>query len=106
MVEYKTMRVPTPAWEAAKEAKEDGETWGDYLRRCADEPRVEPAEGSVDLDADELVGRLEEAMNEISMANDPGVSVDTNGLLAEIEKAQELAEQARDNTEEIKTELR
>lgn len=43
-VEYKTMRVPAPAWEAAKEAKGENETWGEYLYRCADNPRVEMSE--------------------------------------------------------------
>lgn len=43
-VEYKTMRVPVPAWEAAREAKGENETWGEYLLRCAENPRVEMSE--------------------------------------------------------------
>lgn len=38
MTDYKTMRVPVEAWEAAREAKREGETWGQYLRRCSDHP--------------------------------------------------------------------
>lgn len=44
MTEWKTMRVPKDAWEAANEARGDTETWGEYLRRCADEPRIEMSE--------------------------------------------------------------
>jgi hypothetical protein len=44
MTDWKTMRVPKDAWEVANEAKGDNETWGEYLRRCADEPRVEMSE--------------------------------------------------------------
>lgn len=44
MTEWKTMRVPKDAWEAANEARGDNETWGEYLRRCADEPRIEMSE--------------------------------------------------------------
>ncbi|AFH22490.1 hypothetical protein OSG_eHP27_00190 [environmental Halophage eHP-27] len=36
MTDYKTMRVPEDAWQDAKDAKRDGETWGEYLQRCAD----------------------------------------------------------------------
>lgn len=38
--DYTTMRVPTDAHEAAQEAKNDEkkETWGEYLRRCSDNP--------------------------------------------------------------------
>jgi hypothetical protein len=36
MTDYKTMRVPEDAWQDAKGAKGENETWGEYLRRCAD----------------------------------------------------------------------
>lgn len=37
--EYANMRVPIEAWETAKEAKEEaGETWAEYMLRCADQP--------------------------------------------------------------------
>jgi hypothetical protein len=41
------MRVPEDAWEAAQAARGDDETWGEYLRRCADSPRVEMTEAEV-----------------------------------------------------------
>lgn len=48
MTEWTTLRVPQDAADIAREAKRDGETWGDYLRRCADaEPVVEMTEGDV-----------------------------------------------------------
>lgn len=47
MTEYKTMRVPVDAWNAAQEARKDNETWGDYLRRCADEPTLNMSEDEV-----------------------------------------------------------
>lgn len=55
MVEYKTMRVPSDAWEDAHDAKEDGESWGEYLRRCAEAESVSTVG---ELDVDELVARL------------------------------------------------
>jgi hypothetical protein len=47
MSDYKTMRVPEEAWKVAKEAKGEDETWGEYLRRCADSPRVHMSEEDV-----------------------------------------------------------
>jgi hypothetical protein len=36
MVDYDTIRAPADAVDAAREAKREGETWGDFLLRCAD----------------------------------------------------------------------
>jgi len=36
--EYKTMRVPKDAWETANKSKQDGETWGEFLQRCSQNP--------------------------------------------------------------------
>lgn len=47
MTDWKTMRVPEGAWEVAQEARGDNETWGEYLRRCADARRVEMSEDEV-----------------------------------------------------------
>lgn len=47
MVEYKTMRVPKDAWEVAQEARGENETWGEYLRRSADEQRIELSEAEL-----------------------------------------------------------
>jgi hypothetical protein len=38
MTDYKTLRVPESAYNDAKHAKRDGETWGEYLQRCSDNP--------------------------------------------------------------------
>jgi hypothetical protein len=72
------MRVPADAWQDAKDAKREGETWGEYLRRCADVDTSSTDTPSVEVDereianavtsdllaslpskvADELVGRM------------------------------------------------
>lgn len=36
MTEYKTLRVPEDAYDAAQDAKRDAETWGEFLQRCSD----------------------------------------------------------------------
>jgi len=38
MVEYKTLRVPEPDYEQARESKHDSETWGEFLQRCSENP--------------------------------------------------------------------
>jgi len=38
MVEYKTLRVPEPDYEEARESKHDSETWGEFLQRCSENP--------------------------------------------------------------------
>jgi len=39
--EWTTIRVPQGAADEARDAKRNSETWGDYLRRCADsDPEV------------------------------------------------------------------
>jgi len=38
MVEYKTLRVPEPDYEEARESKDDEETWGEFLQRCSENP--------------------------------------------------------------------
>lgn len=48
MTEYKTMRVPADAWEVANAARGEDETWGEYLRRCADEPILQMSEADVE----------------------------------------------------------
>ena len=102
MVDYKTLRVPEEAYEHAKEAKKDDETWGEYLRRCSENPpeikRFVEADAS---NTDELVSQLEDSLEGLS-EGPPGGVYDQDELLKQIEKAQELAEQARDNTEELK----
>lgn len=63
MTDYKTLRVPEDAYDAARDSKRDAETWGDFLQRCADErpairefidaDDVSTGAESVTLDADE-----------------------------------------------------
>lgn len=70
--EYANIRAPEADVEAAREAKRDGETWGQYLRRCTDNPpdvrRFVPAdevEAGVTLDASEhrkIADALEERL--------------------------------------------
>jgi predicted CopG family antitoxin len=38
MADYKTLRVPEDAYEAAKASKQETETWGEFLRRCSENP--------------------------------------------------------------------
>lgn len=38
MTEYKTLRVPEDAYDVAKASKEETETWGEFLRRCSENP--------------------------------------------------------------------
>jgi hypothetical protein len=38
MVEYKTLRVPAPDYEKARESKVESETWGEFLQRCSENP--------------------------------------------------------------------
>lgn len=62
MDDYKTIRVSAEAWEVANDAKHDGETWGEYVRRCAEERRVLMSEQQVrNIVRDELAsGTFEE----------------------------------------------
>ena len=49
--EWTTIRVPQGAADEARDAKHHKETWGDYLRRCADsDPEVREF-----VDAEELL---------------------------------------------------
>ncbi|ELY91450.1 antitoxin VapB family protein [Natrialba taiwanensis] len=57
-------------------------------------------------DVEQIIEGLENSMDKISMANDQTTDMDVSGIMAEIKKAQELAEQARDNTEDLKAGLR
>ena len=40
MTEYTSIRVPIEAREIAQEAKHENETWADYIKRCAEEPKA------------------------------------------------------------------
>jgi len=40
MVDWRTIKVPEMDYVEAREAKRDNESWGDYVRRCANESTV------------------------------------------------------------------
>lgn len=48
---------------------------------------------------------VEELKNEMSMANEPGVECDVDGLYDKVDKVLTLAEQTRDNTEAIQNRM-
>jgi len=53
--EYDTIRIPTEkAAQARKEKRDTGETWGQYITRCIDNPPEEKAYVSVDDVRDEI----------------------------------------------------
>lgn len=60
--EYKTMRVPESDWKVAKNAKKDDETWGDYLRRCSENP----PEIKRFVEADEVVKQVGGKIDDLS----------------------------------------
>lgn len=75
MVDYKTLRVPEPAWERAKEQKEaENRTWGEQIVRPdgesagdgADEfaAAVESLETSLSV-VEERTGRIERTLDEL-----------------------------------------
>lgn len=77
MTDRTTINVTKEAHQAAKAAKEDDENWSEYLRRCIDNPPTNPA-----VDGEAIA---EELKNEISMANDPAVEVDTDRIINRID---------------------
>lgn len=65
--DYTAIRVEPDAKEAAEQAKKDGETWSDYIRRCTENPPkvkeyVEALNGSTVTDdaKREILGRLDD----------------------------------------------
>lgn len=115
MTDYKTLRVPESAWEQARESKRENETWGEFLRRCSDNPPeirefVEATDatsvegGSTDTDREVLAEDRQRQLEEVvsGMCGDHATEESVGELATEIRKAQELAEQARDEAQEIK----
>ena len=111
MADRTTINVSKESHRRAKEAKEDGESWSDYLLRCIDEEAhgpvgdLEPFGGEVpEIDTDSVVDRI---VHELEMGGTPESEIESvvTDLEAEIKKAQELAEQARDNTDDLKKRL-
>jgi hypothetical protein len=79
MTDYKTMRVPVADWQAAKAAKRENETWGDYLRRCVEADSTGTQEGverGVATEVEQLrdslatieerTGRIERTLEEVT----------------------------------------
>jgi hypothetical protein len=64
MTEYTSIRVPETAKEIAAESKADGETWAEFMQRCADEgPRkveVVPRD-----DIDQRLASIERTLEEL-----------------------------------------
>jgi len=70
--DYTTIRVEQNAKDTAEQAKSDGETWSDYIRRCTDNPPEvrefverdggDPVQPELDTDgiAERIVDRIEE----------------------------------------------
>ena len=103
--DYTAIRVTEGAKAVAEESKRDGETWNEFIRRCSENPpeikRFVEADAS---NTDELVSQLEDSLEDLS-EGPPGRVYDQDELLKQIEKAPELAEQARDNTDDLKKRL-
>lgn len=111
-----TINVSKDAHRTAKAAKRQGESWTDYLLRCVDEPPGADAEAIAAHLADTLdaldrealaTDRQEQLETTINgMCGDHATEEAVGELAEEIRKAQELAEQARDNTDELLREVR
>jgi len=59
--EYKTLRVPEPDYEKARESKEESETWGEFLQRCSENPPENVELVPVDELERTLLGRIDDA---------------------------------------------
>jgi len=59
--EYKTLRVPEPDYEEARESKNDSETWGEFLQRCSENPPENVELVPVDELERTLLGRIDDA---------------------------------------------
>ena len=108
-----TINVPQEVHKDARDVKKEfDESWTEVLRFYADHRAelslsdgvgdLEPFGGEVpEIDTDSVVDRI---VHELEMGATPESEIESvvTDLEAEIKKAQELAEQARDNTEELK----
>jgi hypothetical protein len=95
-----TIGVSKEAKRQAKDAKHDNETWDEYLQRCTDEPPeiVEFVEMSNDVG---IADAVEELRTQLSMANDRGVELDTEGLFAALETIEERTGRLEQMLEEM-----
>lgn len=82
--DYTAIRVSKEPRAAAEESKKDGETWDEYIQRCAENPpEIREFVESGGVNTDEIV---EELKSELSMANEPTVDVDINRLYNRIDE--------------------
>jgi hypothetical protein len=64
MTEYTSLRVPEDAKAKAADSKQDGETWADFIQRCADEgPRQVEVVARDDID--QRLARIERMIEEL-----------------------------------------
>lgn len=97
MTNWVTIKIPK---ETRDKAQEDSRTYEEIMKDGLDEsPTVEG------VDASALVSELEDTMNQLSMANDPTTDIDVEGMMQEIKKVQELAEQARNESQKTREAL-
>ena len=84
-------RIPVTAEgrDIAREAKRDGETWDEYIRRCAEEPPEVTRVSEVDT-----ATLIESLKDELSMTADPTVEVDTEQLLQRIDRLESAVKEA------------
>jgi len=96
MSDYDT-RIPVTAEgrDIAREAKRDGETWDEYIRRCADEP----PEVTELVDAEELV-------DAIAAEADGQGRVDNSDLAREVARQMDYAELANAVADELEARRR
>ena len=112
-----TINIPQEVHKDARDVKDEfDESWTEVLRfyadhraelSLADEPvgDLEPFGGEVpEIDTDSVVDRI---VHELEMGATPESEIESvvTDLEAEIKKAHELAEQARDNTDDLKKRL-
>lgn len=102
MTDRTTINVPQDTHKEAREVKEEfNDSWPDVLAFYArHRPTVSVGDGSsVDVD-----GIIDGIVHEMEMGGTPESEINelVGELETEIKKAQELAEQAKNNTEDIK----
>jgi hypothetical protein len=96
-----TIGLSGRAKEQAQDAKHDNETWDDYLQRCTDEP-PEIREYVEQTGNDEgIADAVEELKNGLSVANDPGVELDTERLFAALRTIEERTGRLEQMLEEM-----
>jgi len=110
--DYKTMRVPTDAWEVAQSYRQEhGLTWGQYLRLPVDDEAM--MSESAEIDADEVAETVVEKIEQSDYEDfDDWFSPDIARTIAQhvvedmgIDETRKAAKQAEANTEEIKRQL-